>query len=250
MRIEDRQILFAVGDRVRFPAADATLTGTVEKLNPVRARVRCGPDVWTVPYARLDHACGSRSEERAKRGARLRDVATRARALMDGNGLHEWSLRFGNARKKLGECRAKEKLIVLSRTHAAEGTPDDVTDTILHEIAHALAGPAAGHGPAWKSVARRLGARPASRAHESDTARQTREAAKAGFQAGDAVEFTGQGEIRSGVIERMNPKRARVRSGETVWFVPYPRLRLVPRRRASERPRNAAHSRPGTPVKE
>ena len=227
MRTEDRQILFEVGDRVRFATAGVTLTGTVEKLNPTRARVRSGAEVWTVPYAGLDHACKSRTEERAKRASRLRDVAAQARALMDRNGLHDWSLRFGNARKKLGECRAKEKLIVLSRAHAAGGAPDDVTDTILHEIAHALAGPAAGHGPTWKAVARRLGARPASRAHETDAARRTRQAAREGFRVGDAVEFTGLGEVREGVIERMNPKRARVRTGDTVWFVPYPRLRPV-----------------------
>ena len=225
MRIEDRQVLFEVGDRVRFPTADGTLTGTVEKLNPVRARVRCGADVWTVPYARLDHACRSRGEERAQRVARLEGVATLTRDLMDRNGLPDWSFRFSSARQKLGECRAREKLIVLSRTHAAEGTPADVRDTILHEIAHALAGPGAGHGPAWKAIARRLGARPASRAHESDGARRAREAARTRFRLGDTVEFTGRGEVRTGVIERMNPKRARVRSGDAVWFVPYPRLR-------------------------
>lgn len=228
MRIEDRQVLFEVGDRVRFPTADGTRTGTVEKLNSARARVRSGADVWTVPYAGLDHACGSRAAERGGRAGRLREVAARARALMDDNGLHDWSFRFGNARQKLGECRAKEKLIVLSRSHAAGGAPDDVTDTVLHEIAHALAGPAAGHGPAWKAVARRLGAWPASRTRESETARRAREAARAGFGAGDTVEFTGRGEVRTGVIERLNPKRARVRSGDTVWFVPYSRLRRVP----------------------
>ena len=150
---------------------------------------------------------------------------------MDRNDLHAWSFRFGNARTNLGECRAKERLIVLSRAHAMEGTPDDVEDTVLHEIAHALAGPEAGHGPAWKAIARRLGARPASRAHESDAARRTREAARAGFRAGDTVEFTGRGEVRTGVIERMNPKRARVRTGDAVWSVPYARLRLVQRSR-------------------
>lgn len=219
-------MLFEVGDRVRFATADGTLTGTVEKLNPARARVKSGPDVWTVPYAGLDHACRSRAEERGKRVGRLQEVAARAHALMDDNGLHDWSFRFSNARQRLGECRAKEKLIVLSRSHAAGGAPEDVTDTILHEIAHAVAGPDAAHGPAWKAIARRLGARPASRAHESDEARRTRDAAREGFRAGDTVEFIGRGEVRTGVIERMNPKRARVRSGDTVWLVPYPRLRI------------------------
>ena len=228
LRKEDRQILFDVGDRVRFRTRDhGTLTGTVEKLNPTRARVRCEDDAWTVPYAGLDHVCSAVPEQRRQRAARLREVAAQARELMDRNGFEDWSLRFSNARKRLGECRGKEKLIVLSRVHAMEGAPADVTDTILHEIAHALAGPGVGHGPAWKAIARRLGATPASRAHESDESRRMGEAAKQQFQAGDAVEFTGRGAVRTGVIERMNPKRAKVRVGDMVWAVPYAGLRLV-----------------------
>ena len=228
LRKEDRQILFDVGDRVRFRSRDdETLTGTVEKLNPARARVRCEDGAWIVPYAGLDHVSPAVPEQRRQRAARLQEVAAQARELMDRNGLQEWSLRFGNARKKLGECRTKEKLIVLSRAHAMEGAPADVTDTILHEIAHALAGPKAGHGPEWKAIARRLGATPASRAHESDESRRMGEAAKAKFQTGDAVEFRGRGAVRTGVIERMNPKRAKVRCGDMVWSVPYAGLRHV-----------------------
>lgn len=37
---------------------------------------------------------------------------------------------------------------------------DEVLDTLLHEIAHALAGPLAGHGPVWKAACVRVGARP------------------------------------------------------------------------------------------
>ncbi len=219
--IEDTQVLFDVGDPVRFRTVDGTLAGTVEKLNPTRARVRCGTVVWTVPYAALDLASRTIAEERAQRLARLEEVDARAREVMDRHGLREWSLRFGNARTKLGECRAQEKAIVLSRVHAVEGAPDDVMDTILHEVAHALAGPKAAHGPAWRAIARRLGARPASRAPEPERARRKREAAKASFRAGDAVEFRGRGEVRSGIIERMNRTRAKVRSGDAVWSVPY-----------------------------
>ena len=228
LRIEDRQVLFDVGDRVRFRTRDrGTQTGTVEKLNPTRARVRCDSGVWTVPYAGLDHVRDAVLEERQARAPKLQEVAAQARALMDHHGLQEWSLRFGNARRKLGECRAKEKLIVLSRSHALGGAPAEITDTILHEIAHALAGPKAGHGPAWKAIARRLGATPASRAHENDEARRMREAAKARFHTGDVVEFRGRGAVRTGVIVRMNPKRAKVRSGEVFWAVPYAGLKRI-----------------------
>lgn len=37
---------------------------------------------------------------------------------------------------------------------------EQVTDTILHEIAHIIAGPKAGHGTEWKRVAARIGATP------------------------------------------------------------------------------------------
>ena len=147
IRLEDAQVCFKVGDKVRFSSANGSrLTGTVEKLNPKRARVRCGVDVWVVPYTGLDHPCGSTARDRAKRATRLKDVAAQARELMDRHGLGEWTLRFNAAQKKLGECRPRQKLILLSRAHAVNGPPGQVTDTILHEIAHALAGPGAGHG--------------------------------------------------------------------------------------------------------
>jgi predicted SprT family Zn-dependent metalloprotease len=37
---------------------------------------------------------------------------------------------------------------------------DEVRDTILHEIAHLMAGHTAGHGAAWVEACRRIGARP------------------------------------------------------------------------------------------
>ena len=225
IRPEDAQVLFDVGDWVRFQTrGGGKLTGTVEKLNPKRTRVSCGGDAWVVPYPGLEHVCRSTAQEREERLVRLKDVAVRARELMDRHGLGEWALRFSGARKKLGECRPRQKLIRISRAHAVNGAPEQVTDTILHEIAHALAGPDAGHGPAWKAVAKRLGATPKSCAPESDESRNAREAARAMFQAGDAVAFTARGDIRTGTIVRMNPKRAKVQCGDVTWSVPYARL--------------------------
>ena len=226
-RPEDAQVLFDVGDRVRFSTANGgTLTGTVEKLNPKRARVSCGTVVWAMPYHGLEHVCRATARDREERMVRLKRVASRARKLMDRHGLDEWSLRFNGARKKLGECRPQQKLILISRVHALNEAPGQVTDTILHEIAHALAGPKAGHGPAWKEIARRLGATPKSCAPESDEARNTREAARAKFRTGDAVTFIARGDFRTGTIVRMNPKRAKVQSGDVMWSVPYARLSM------------------------
>lgn len=166
IRPEDAQVLFDVGDRVRFSTAEGTLTGTVEKLNPKRARVSCGTVDWAVPYHGLEHVCRSTAQDREERMTRLEHAADRARELMDRHGLDEWALRFNGARKKLGECRPLQKLILISRVHALNGAPGQVTDTILHEIAHALVGPAAHHGPEWKAAARRLGATPRANVYE------------------------------------------------------------------------------------
>ena len=224
IRLDDAQVCFELGDEVRFNADGGSLTGIVEKLNPKRARVRSGADVWVVPYSGLDHLSGAIARDRRIRVTRLKEVAAQARELMDRHGLGEWILRFTAAQKKLGECRPRQNLILLSRTHAVNGQPGQVTDTILHEIAHALAGPGAGHGPAWKAIARRLGATPRSCAPESDAARLGREAVKAKFRNGDTVSFIGGEALRTGVIVRMNPKRAKVECGDVVWSVPYAKL--------------------------
>lgn len=228
-QLDDAQVFFEVGDRVRFRTADGgALTGAVEKLNPKRARVRCGAGAWNVPYAGLDHVCGSTAADRRSRATRLKEVAVLAREFMDRHGLQEWTLRFSGARRKLGECRSQQRLILLSRMHAVNGSSEQVTDTILHEIAHALAGPAARHGPAWKAIARRLGATPRSCAPESGQARQRREAARANFRAGDAVSFIARGGVHTGIVVRMNPKRAKVKCGDTTWAVPYAKLDRLP----------------------
>lgn len=82
-------------------------------------------------------------------------------ALMD-NDLWEWGwdVRVGSALKQLGSCNYGTKIITISLPLANLYGEDHLEDTILHEIAHALAGPQAGHGPAWKSVCRAIGANP------------------------------------------------------------------------------------------
>ena len=47
------------------------------------------------------------------------------------------------------------------------GSKEQIRDTVLHEIAHAIAGREAGHGPLWKVTARRIGATPRAKAYES-----------------------------------------------------------------------------------
>jgi predicted SprT family Zn-dependent metalloprotease len=76
------------------------------------------------------------------------------------HGLNGWTFRFDNAKTRVGVCRFDERVIGLSRHYVRANDEDEVKDTILHEIAHALAGPQAGHGPRWKKIARELGCAP------------------------------------------------------------------------------------------
>lgn len=93
-----------------------------------------------------------------------------ARELMDEHGLGEWGFVFDHAKRRAGACRYQRRQISLSRPLTRLHDEEQVRDTVLHEIAHALAGPHAGHGPAWRALARDLGATP-ERCMPEDAAR-------------------------------------------------------------------------------
>src|SRR5271156_5554498 len=76
------------------------------------------------------------------------------------HGLHGWTFGFGNTKRRLGVCKYRSKHIEIAEYHALNNPIETVLDTLFHEIAHAIAGPAARHGPVWKAVAIRLGAVP------------------------------------------------------------------------------------------
>ena len=155
---------YRVGDEVTFTSRDGPRRGEIVKLNPKRAKVRCEETCWNVPYGLLRGA----GKESARNGAeRLNGVAGMARRLMDEHGLTGWTLAFVEAKRRLGDCHFRHRVIRISRTHALGGSKEQIRDTVLHEIAHAIAGREAGHGPLWKVTARRIGATPRAKAYES-----------------------------------------------------------------------------------
>ena len=68
-----------------------------------------------------------------------------------------WTFDFDNAKKRAGLCNFTLKRITVSRYLAARYGDDEIHQILLHEVAHALAGARAGHGPGWRSVAAGLG---------------------------------------------------------------------------------------------
>lgn len=58
---------------------------------------------------------------------------------MKKHGLLEWSFSFDNAIERFGSCRLTSKKISLSKKLIELNSIERVRNTLLHEIAHALA---------------------------------------------------------------------------------------------------------------
>lgn len=86
-------------------------------------------------------------------------VEQRATSLLRDNNLPGWTFGFDNAKTRFGQCDHKLRRITVSRHLSRTNSEDDVEQVILHEIAHALAGPKEGHSRAWLAIARSLGYR-------------------------------------------------------------------------------------------
>lgn len=92
----------------------------------------------------------------------LPSAALLAQRLIAHHGLDAagWRFAWNHGRRTLGLCRYTEKTIELSTHFVLKNDEAQVRDTVLHEIAHAIAGYRAGHGMAWKMACVRVGARP------------------------------------------------------------------------------------------
>jgi predicted SprT family Zn-dependent metalloprotease len=80
-----------------------------------------------------------------------------------------WTFGFDTAKTRAGLCDYGRRRITVSRYLAAKFGDDEIHQVLLHEVAHALAGPKAGHGPRWKATARELGYE-GSRLHSGEIA--------------------------------------------------------------------------------
>jgi predicted SprT family Zn-dependent metalloprotease len=88
------------------------------------------------------------------------DTEKLAVRLMKRFGLATWEFGFNRRKRSLGLCRYTEQRIELSLHFVAAHDEVSIRDVILHEIAHALAGHEAAHGPLWRAIAEAIGARP------------------------------------------------------------------------------------------
>ncbi|MDD9205487.1 SprT-like domain-containing protein, partial [Georgenia sp. 10Sc9-8] len=87
----------------------------------------------------------------------LSEVRRLGEGLLSDHGLHGWTFGFDRAKRRAGQCRYDRRTITVSRTLMELYSPAEVRDTVLHEVAHALAGAEHGHDAVWRATARRIG---------------------------------------------------------------------------------------------
>jgi predicted SprT family Zn-dependent metalloprotease len=81
--------------------------------------------------------------------------------LIEAHGLApRWKFAFDHAIRRFGNCDYTHRRITLSAPLTQLNDEAMVKDTILHEIANALAPKGVGHGPAWKAIAESIGCTP------------------------------------------------------------------------------------------
>lgn len=148
------------GDKVSFVHKGERISGVVQKLNPKRAIV-LPPEtehenesgkIWDVPYRLL-----TLESPEMNYGAQEQAAAELARRLMNEHNLGEWRFQMDEATSRAAVCRYTSKIIGLSRLFIRHASEADLRDAILHEIAHALAGPRHNHDAVWRRVAQSIG---------------------------------------------------------------------------------------------
>jgi predicted SprT family Zn-dependent metalloprotease len=91
---------------------------------------------------------------------RFEYIAFLAREKMSEHGLQApWEFIFDSAKQRAGLCNYTDHQISLSKYLVQYHSLDQSEQVILHEVAHALAGKDAGHGPNWKQIAKSIGYR-------------------------------------------------------------------------------------------
>jgi predicted SprT family Zn-dependent metalloprotease len=87
----------------------------------------------------------------------LREAYEMATALLEQHGLVGWRVELDSAKRRAGVCRFADRVIGLSAPITRVHSEDEVRDTVLHEVAHALVGAEHGHDTVWRRTAVAIG---------------------------------------------------------------------------------------------
>jgi len=154
-----RRAAFHPGDRVQFVLRGTTVVGLLARLNPQRAHVIADDGrEYRVSYTVLQRVEAHPAAAAPRTAAEIDAIAQRARELLEYHQLSLWSFHFDNSRKRAGCCQYGTQVISLSYEFAKYAPEEEILDTILHEIAHALVGKAHHHhDDVWRTKALAIG---------------------------------------------------------------------------------------------
>ena len=149
---------FHSGDRVQFVLHGITVAGLLSRVNPQRAHVIADDGrEYRVSYALLQQVETHAVAATTRTAEEIDAIAQRARELLVHYQLSLWSFQFDNGRKRAGSCQYGTQVISMSYEFAKYAPADEIQDTILHEIAHALVGEAHNHDEVWRAKAMAIG---------------------------------------------------------------------------------------------
>ena len=139
---------------VTFPTNKGRMEGQVRKLNKGSARVTVSGDqsIWRVPYSILKI-----EKQTIQPEITLEEIEDFAYQKLMEYELLDWHFGFDLAQNRGGVCRYGRKEITLSVTYCLNASRDEVIDTVLHEIAHAMVGPGHQHDNVWRKAALKIG---------------------------------------------------------------------------------------------
>jgi predicted SprT family Zn-dependent metalloprotease len=151
--LDKQRSRFAPADTVVFKYRSSMLSGTILRMNPKRAIIVVEEQEYHVPYELLTaHNTAARQRE-----ARMEALLQQAVKLMALHGLKKWRFKFDDSTRRAGCCNYRDRVISISFDLARSGSDEDIRDTILHEIAHALVGRKHNHDEVWQAKAKAIG---------------------------------------------------------------------------------------------
>ncbi len=154
LNVADRlRARFAPNDPVEFEYRRGKMIGTLVRTNPKRAVVCVDNEEYYVPYECLI----PRRENDPQRERQITTILQMALELIKEHGLKKWRFKFDHSTRRAGCCNYRAKTLSISFDLARNASDEDIRDTILHEIAHALVGKKHNHDGIWKAKAREIG---------------------------------------------------------------------------------------------
>jgi predicted SprT family Zn-dependent metalloprotease len=149
--------------RARFRENDQVTTskrnpisGPVIRINRSTATVRCSRSghEYRIPFERLEHLAPGQNTGTAQK---IEAIAALANGLLKEFQLNGWVFCFDHGTRRAGCCNCRDRKISISFNLARNASGEEIRDTLLHEIAHALVGKKHNHDSIWRTKAKEIG---------------------------------------------------------------------------------------------